>query len=337
MVGTGRARAEAHGRVTILGEHTDYNEGRSLGIATEQCTVVTYEPGRPDTVEVDSSACGKATSSISHPEGPAFIVLAAALARVAGINDARITVEGDLPLGAGLSSSASYAVAVALAFGIEGTPLDVARACQAAERTAGTDVGLLDQLVILAARDGCVVDLDFAGLTIRSLALNHAIGLSVVETGERRLVADSAYATRRAECAAAAEQLGRALGRVHIEDLELLDDPVLLRRARHVVSECERVDGARRALRDGDLESLGHLLDEGHASLRDDFESSTPAVEAVRDELSSQQGVSGVRLTGAGFGGCLLVAHDPAVAVSVPGRWCSRLTGSRGAWVSSTR
>ena len=337
MARTRCTRAEAPGRVTILGEHTDYNEGRALGVATEERTIATCEPGRAGIVEVASSACGTATASIPHPEGPAFVVLAAALARVAGVNGARITVEGDLPLGAGLSSSASYAVAVALALGVEGTPLELARACQAAERAAGADVGLLDQLVILAASDGCVVDLDFAGPTVRSLTLHHAIGLSVVDTGERRLVADSAYAERRAECAAAAMELGRPLGAARREDLERLDDPVLLGRARHVVSECERVDGARRALRDGDLGSLGRLLDEGHASLRDDFESSTLAVEAVREKLASQRGVVGVRLTGAGFGGCLLVAHDPAVAVSVPSRWCSRLTGSRGAVVSSTR
>jgi galactokinase len=112
---------------------------------------------------------------------------------------------------------------------------------------------------------------------------------------------------------------------------------VLARRARHVVSECARVDAARDALRDGDLGLLGRLLDEGHASLRDDFDASTPSVETARAELAALPGVVGVRLTGAGFGGCLLVAHDPDVAVVPPGRWASRLKGGAGASVSGAR
>lgn len=322
--------------MTILGEHTDYNRGRSIGVATEQRTVVVVEDGAPGTVEVVSSSCGTASTSVAHPSGEAFVVLAASLARAAGVDGVRLTADGDLPVGAGLSSSASYAVAVALALGIEGTPLDVARACQAAERATGSDVGLLDQLVILSAHTGSFVDLDFAGPVVDVLDLHAAIGLSVVDSGERRLVATSAYAARRAECAAAAAVIG-PLGLARLADLDRLADPVLARRARHVVSECTRVDAARDALRAGDLGWLGRLLDEGHASLRDDFDASTPSVEAARAELATLPGVVGVRLTGAGFGGCLLVAHDPDADVVPPGRWGSRLTGGAGASVSGAR
>lgn len=332
----GRSRADAPGRVTILGEHTDYNEGRSLGIATAQRTVVLAAPLAPGTVEVTSTSCGTASSSVAAPSGPAFVVLAAMLARTAGVDGVRLTVDGDLPVGAGLSSSASYAVGVALALGIKGTPLEVARVCQAAERATGSDVGLLDQLVILGAREGAVVELDFRGPTVGTFPLDDAIGLSVVDSGERRSVATSPYATRRAECAAAASAIG-PLGRASLGDLDLLGDPVLVRRARHVVGECARVDVARAALADGDLTTLGRLLDEGHASLRDDFEASTPKVEAARHLLAGLPGVAGVRLTGAGFGGCLLVAHDPGADVTLPGRWSTRLVASAGAAVSDVR
>ena len=330
--------AGAPGRVTILGEHTDYNGGRSLGIATAQHTVVTAAPGTPDTIEVASTSCGTATASLAQPAGPGFVVLAAALARAAGVSGVRLAVDGDLPVGAGLSSSGSYAVAVALALGLEGAPLEVARACQAAERAAGSDVGLLDQLVILSAQAGSVVELDFGvdDPTVRTILLNPAIGLSVVDSGERRLVASSAYAARRAECAAAAAVIG-PLGRATLADLDRLADPTLVRRARHVVTECARVERARDALGDGDLATLATLLDEGHESLRDDFGASTRAVEAARDAVRGLAGVVGVRLTGAGFGGCLVVAHDPATEVVVPGAWSARLRGSGGASLSVVR
>lgn len=320
----------------MLGEHTDYNEGRSLGIATRERTVVVADAGPAGVVEVTSTACGLATCSLAAPVGPPFVLLAASLARTAGVDGVRLRVDGDLPVGAGLSSSASYAVAVALALGIELDAIELARCCQAAERVAGTDVGLLDQLVILEAREGTVVALDFTGPGVSTLALHPSIGLTVVDSGERRELASTAYGERRAECAAAAAVIG-PLGHAGLGDLGRIDDALLRRRARHVVTECRRVDEARTLLRDGDLVRLGQLLDEGHASLRDDFEVSTPSLEALRAELAEQRGCVGVRLTGAGFGGCLLVAHDPAIDLATGGRWSTRLEGAGGAAVSSTR
>jgi galactokinase len=328
------ATAKAPGRVTVLGEHTDYNAGRSLAVATPQRTVIVAAPGAPGMLEVASTACGTASCALDDPSGPSFLILAASLAHAVGCTSAQLRVSGDLPLGVGLSSSASYAVCVALALGIEGGAVEVATACQVAERRAGSDVGLLDQLAILGARPGEVVDLDFAAPDVRTFALHPAIGLTVVDSGERRLVGSSAYATRRAECAAAAAAIGGQLGRATLHDLERMDDELLVRRARHVVTECERVHAARDALRLGDLAGLGQLLDAGHASLRDDFDVSTPRVESARDELAALHGVVGVRMTGAGFGGCLLVAHDPDAAPALPDRWSTRLPGSAGASVS---
>jgi len=322
------------GRVTLLGEHTDYNEGTSLAVATRQRTVVRAVPGPPGLLAVRSSALGAATVDVAAPVGPPFAVLAAHLARAAGVAGSRLVVDGDLPVGSGLSSSAAYAVAVARSLGLGGDALHVARRCQAAELAAGSDVGLLDQLVALLARPRHAVHLDFAALdgpdAVRHLAIPNAIALSVVDTGVRRAVAESAYAERRAQCAAAAAAVG-PLGRATLDDLAGLPDPLLRRRARHVVTECARVAAATDALAAGDLTSLGRLLDEGHASLRDDFEVSVPAVESVRDAVRSMPGVVGVRLCGAGFGGSLVVAHQPGSILEAGGRWSSTLEGGTGA------
>jgi galactokinase len=328
-------RASSPGRVTLLGEHTDYNDGRALAIATQQRTTVIATAGDRGVVEVRSSELGVAATSLAQPTGPPHVLLASALARAMALPGARLTVSSELPIGAGLSSSAAYAVATALALGMSGDPVSVATACQAAERDAGSDVGLLDQLVVLLATRGTVVDIEFVGPTWTSIGLPDAIGLSVVDSGERRSVAGSAYGTRREECDAAARFLG-PLGRATRDGLASIDDAVLRRRARHVISECERVVAARGALLDADLDALGSLVDASHASLRDDFDASTPVVEAARDALRGKPGVVGVRLTGAGFGGSLLVVHHPGAAVALEGRWSSRLVGSDGASVSSS-
>lgn len=321
--------------MTLLGEHTDYNDGRALAIATPQRTTVIATAGDHGVIEVRSSDLGTAATSLAAPFGPPHVRIAAALARAMALPGVRLSVSSDLPIGAGLSSSAAYAVATALALGMTGDPVSVATACQAAERDAGSDVGLLDQLVVLLATRGTVVDLDFSKPTWTSIGLPDAIGLSVVDSGERRTIAGSAYGTRREECDAAARVLG-PLGRATRDGLASIADPVLRRRARHVISECERVVAARGALMDGDLDAFGALVDASHASMRDDFEASTPVVETARDELRVMPGVVGVRLTGAGFGGSLLVVHHPGAAIALEGRWSSRLVASAGASVSSS-
>lgn len=327
-------QASSPGRVTLLGEHTDYNDGRALAIATSQRTTVTATLGTRACVEVVSSNLGTATTRLAAPSGPPFVQIAAALARAAGAPGVRLEVSSDLPIGAGLSSSAAYAVAAALALGVTGDALSVARACQAAELAAGSDVGLLDQLAVLLAIRGTAIDLDFRGPTWTSIALPDAIGLSVVDSGERRTIAGSAYRTRRAECEAAARLIG-PLGRATRDALASINDPVLRRRAHHVVTECERVVAAREVLLGEDAAGFGDLVDASHASLRDDFEASTPLVEAARDQLRGTPGVLGVRLTGAGFGGALLVVHDPGISIALAGHWSSRLVAAAGASVSS--
>jgi galactokinase len=322
--------------VTLIGEHTDYNEGCSIGVATPWRTTVIASEGDRGFIEVESAALGRARCSLARPSGPPFVVLAAALASATGVDGARLEVASELPVGAGLSSSAAFAVAVALALGFEGDALSVARVCQRAERAAGADVGLLDQLVVLCAREGVAVDVDFSDLSVETPLVPENIGLTVVDTGVRRDVSSSGYAARRAECAAAAQVIG-PLGRASIGDLAALDDELLVRRARHVVGECARVRAARAALAGADLEALGAIIDEGHASLRDDFDVSTSRVEVIRDAVRTLTGVVGARLVGAGFGGCLVVAHDPEVPVAWHETWAARLFPSTGARVTAER
>jgi len=335
MVGAPRT-ASSPGRVTILGEHTDYNLGVSLGVATGRRTTARVTLDDSGVLEVCSEALGVARCELARPFGPPFLRLAAALARAAGVAGATIDVASELPVGEGLSSSASYGVALALALGVSGDELAVAVACRDAEQAAGSDVGLLDQLVVLHARDGHVVDVDFAGPLVTTFELSGQIGLTVVDTGVRRLIAGSPYGARRAECALAESVVG-PLGLATLDDLAAVPPGAPRKRARHVVTECARVRAARCALATGDLGAVGRLLDEAHESLRDDFEASTSEVERVRGAARSLAGVVGVRLVGAGFGGSLLVAHDPRVEVRLPGRRCEPLVPGPGAALSATR
>jgi galactokinase len=237
------------------------------------------------------------------------------------LRGARLAISGDLPIGAGLASSAALCVALALALlGDEPEDrLELARLCSQVERRwAGADTGLLDQLAVLLAEEGCALRLDLRDLSARRVPLE--LGgwtLAVLDSGASREHAESGYNRRREECRAACEQLGlSSLRDAGPGDAERLPDPLDLR-VRHVTSENARVEHALAALRDGDLERLGRLLDESHASLRDDYDVSTPvverAVEACRDA-----GAAGARIMGGGFGGSVLALYPPG-AEPAPG------------------
>jgi galactokinase len=234
---------------------------------------------------------------------------------------ARLSFTGDVPQGSGLSSSAALEAALCLALlGVAGAEepdrLELAKLCSRVENDwVGAETGLLDQIASLLGADGHALRIDFATLEIERVPLELAgWQLVTAESGAAHSHADSGYNDRRAECRAAAEALGvEHLSAAAPDAVERLADPGR-RRARHVLSENARVDATIAALRAGDLEAVGRLLDESHASLREDFEASVPEVEETVERLK-RAGAAGARMMGGGFGGAVLALLPPGAAL----------------------
>ena len=311
-----RVRAHAPGRVNLIGDHTDYTGGLVLPMAIDRGTTVLLER-TGDRVVLESA----------DEEEPAVVDLGASdptgvsppWARyVAGVvNEVRPSEGGvgrvrtDLPIGAGLASSAALEVALALALGFEGSPLELALACQRAEQAAsGVPCGVMDQMASAAGVVGCALLIDCSTLVVTPIPLPRDLDVVVVHSGRQRSLSGSAYAERREQCEAAAAIIG-PLREAELDDVAAIDDTVLRRRARHVVSENARVTAFAAALAADDLAAAGALMVESHQSLRDDFDVPTTALDELVDHLLRQPGVHGARLTGAGFGGCVVALADP--------------------------
>lgn len=317
---------QAPGRVNLIGEHTDYNGGWVLPMAIDRWTVIAGRPradrtvrvrsgARPDPVGFDLDALqpGAVADWGAYVAGMADS-LAADGWRLGGWEGA---VVSDVPVGAGLSSSAALELAVAAAFAARDPqgwdPRALALAGQRTEhRWAGTGCGLMDPWVIAAARPGHALLLDCRNLSARHVPIPRSLALVILDTGCRRRLATSEYNRRREECAAAARAAGvESLRDLDADGLEVLRDrvpPAVFRRARHVVDENTRVLGAVTALETGDLPALGRAMDASHRSLRDDYEVSGPELDRLVDAARSAPGCVGARLTGAGFGGCAVAA-----------------------------
>jgi galactokinase len=312
-------RARAPGRVNLIGDHTDYNAGLALPMALRMGVEARFHPDGaellsirtdldPEPVEIgtDGTAAGL----------PRWAWLTQALVReVAPSSGGRIEVRSDLPVGVGLSSSAALGVAMALVLGASPEPVGIARMCQLAESAIGVPVGLMDPLVAMQAQAGRALLIDFETLETTQIPVPDDAEFTIVDPGAPRLLDASPYAERRAQCETAAARLGRPLGRCDRDDVGRLDDPLLVRRARHVVSETERVRSFAASLRTGHLEAAGRLMTESHVSLRDDFEFSTPLLDRLVEELCDQPGVLGARVTGAGFGGCIVALAQPGTVI----------------------
>ena len=317
-------RAFAPGRVNLIGEHTDYNQGLALPFATTQGVTVEASAVGGDTVHAVAVDLGEEDefplASPGPAEGwPAFVRGAIGELAAAGhrLDGCRLEITGNVPRGGGMSSSAALEVALCLALiavsGDEaGDRLELARLCSRVENEwVGAQTGLLDQWASLYGQAGHAVRIDFRSLTVEPLALH--LGdhrLILLDSGQQHAHAGSGYNERRSECERACRELRvDSLREASLEDACRLPAP-LDRRVRHVVTENQRVRDAVAALEGGDLPRLGRLLDASHASQRDDYEVSTPAVEAAVRRLKAQ-GALGARLMGGGFGGHVLGLLPP--------------------------
>jgi galactokinase len=342
--------AFAPGRVNLIGEHTDYNDGFAMPCALEYGTVVALAAredsrilaravdlgGETDTFAVDAAIAPLATGHWqNHVRG-----IAAGLPRFGlPVTGADLAISGNIPKGTGLSSSASLGIAMALGLTtLAGAPapdrLILARAAQWSEHHfVGCRCGLMDQIASAFAQHDCALLLDCRSLTAAPVPVPVDVAIMIVPSGVARGLVDSAYNDRRAQCAAAASHYGlvslRDLDtqRLEVQRSEL--DETTYRRARHVVTENARTADAARALSHGDLVAFGDAIRASHASLRDDFEVSVPIVDALVDCLNATIGhKGGARMTGGGFGGCVVAVLPqgmvPVVSQALDAFWLAR-------------
>jgi galactokinase len=334
----------APGRVNLIGDHTDHNDGFVLPLAIDRHVLAAVARGDDERVrawslqELAPATFGLATIGRGEPSGwagyVAGVVWALALEGVA-IGGFDLVLDGSLRPGAGLASSAAVECATALALadlydaGLSRQAL--ARAARRAEvEIVGVPCGLMDQMAAMCCREGSAMFLDTRSLEMEHfpLALDD-LKLIVIDVGMPRRLVEGSYARRRAECEAAARELGVAALRDATEaDVEPLVDETVRRRARHVVTENRRVLEVASLLRRGGIAGIGSMLTASHASLRDDFEVSTPELDAAV-EACIRGGALGARMSGAGFGGCA-IALVPSDAVSEVHRRLSRLPAAGG-------
>jgi galactokinase len=303
----------ANGRVNLIGDHVDYAGGVVLPIATPETTSVAVAAVRGSNDYCTSEFVG-------DPSWERYARGVVAELRAGGINvpPIAIAVASDVPVGAGLSSSAALEIAVARAVltlvGRAMSPAELALLAQRAEHVhAGVPCGIMDQWCVAhadpnAARHDAIL-LDCARQQHEVVALPETLRIEVIDSGVRHALRDGGYAARRRDVFEAAERLSRPVEELACaSEREVASLPAqLARRARHVVTEVARVRAAVDALRCGDLVRFGQLLQESHASLRDDFDVSTPEVDRVVEQAMAR-GVLGARMTGGGFGGCVVVA-----------------------------
>jgi galactokinase len=317
----------APGRVNLIGEHTDYNDGFVLPLAIDRAIWIALRPRddrRVAVYSVDFQQSGEfAIDRLTHQKagwieyfkGVAWSLQEAGY-RLSGWEG---VLQGDVPVGAGLSSSAALEMAAARAFHAVGTwqwqPAVMAQFAQRAEnRWVGVNCGIMDQLISAAGQAGCALLIDCRSLETRPVPFPPGTAVVILDTATRRGLLDSAYNERRAQCEAAARFFGvPALRDVDLGQFSARADGLeeaTRRRARHVIGENQRTLEAAEAMRRGDAATLGSLMNQSHASLRDDYEVSSDALDAMVQSALAHPACFGARMTGAGFGGCAVALVD---------------------------
>ncbi|MGB6885019.1 MAG: galactokinase, partial [Candidatus Acidiferrum sp.] len=319
----------APGRVNLIGEHTDYNDGFVMPAALgfycwvaagprQDCRLVVSSEEFPEQAEVDLSA---RPIQPSHTWSDYSVGVAAQLEKAGfRLSGANLLVHGEVPIGAGLSSSASIEVATALALAEEsGLSIDrphLARICQQAENDfVGMRCGIMDQFISLHGRANHALMLDCRSLDFELVPIPESVRLVICNTGVKHTLAGGEYNRRREECEEAVRVLAKALPSIRAlrdvsrEQLEAHRDllsEVLYKRAKHIVTENERVLNSVEALREGDLQQFGVYMAESHVSLRNLFEVSCAELDLMVDLANREPGVYGARMTGGGFGGATI-------------------------------
>ena len=322
----------APGRVNLIGEHTDYNDGFVLPCAIDYETCVAIGRRSDNLVHVIAADYGNQRDlfsldkPITHHTDQRWSdyirgVVKHLQARGHALRGLNLVVSGNVPQGAGLSSSASLEVAIGQAFK-EAQGLDISQAeialngQQAENQFVGCNCGIMDQMISASGEKDHALLLDCRSLETRLIPMPSNLAVLIVNSNVRRGLVDSEYNTRRQQCEAAARHYGvKALRDLDLAALEAGKDgldEVSYRRARHVVGENTRTLAAADALASGDLARLGELMGQSHAAMRDDFEITVPAIDGLVEIIKAQIGSEGgVRMTGGGFGGCVVAVLRP--------------------------
>ena len=317
----------APGRVNLIGEHTDYNKGFVLPCAVDYCTLVAISARDDNEVrvlsldysgETDSFHLNQVILRLANPMWANYIrgVVVALQHRGHILCGANIAVTGNVPRGAGLSSSASLEIAVARALtgiaGLQLSPLELAQVGQDAENAfVGCHCGIMDQLVCASATAGHALGIDCNDFSLTPVAIPEDLSIVIINSNVRRGLVDSEYNRRREQCEAAARYFNAS----SLRDVTLAQfnsgkralDPVIASRALHVLEENERTLAAIDALRDNDIPALSHLMAASHRSMKELFEITVAPIDFLVDTLDELLGDDGgVRMTGGGFGGCVV-------------------------------
>lgn len=329
---------QAPGRVNLIGEHTDYNDGFVLPCAINYQAVVAAAKRNDNIVRVISVDYDNQedqfdlTETIEFQEGRMWAnyirgVVKCLLGRGYKFQGADIVVSGNVPQGAGLSSSAALEVVIGQTFktlyNLDISQADVALNGQQAENEfVGCNCGIMDQLISAQGKADHSLLIDCRSLQTKAVSMPQDMSIVIINSNKKRGLVDSEYNTRREQCEQAAAFFGvKALRDVTIEQFNARADgldEIVVKRARHVITENDRTQKAAQALIDGDMTLMGQLMAESHASMRDDFEITVKEVDTLVEIVKQQIGdLGGVRMTGGGFGGCIVALVPPTLVAPI--------------------
>jgi len=311
----------APGRVNLIGEHTDYNEGYVMPLAINYAVWIAFsqitEPEvRLHSIDFDQSVIISINNELTKGEG--WSEYLKGLINIYKHSKFKIfgwkgVIAGDVPIGAGLSSSAALTLALSRVFAkvskLDWNPIQMAKICQLAENQwVGVNCGIMDQMISASGQEDHVTLIDCRSLKTTPVPLPEEVRVVILDTCTRRGLVGSAYNERRKQCESVASYFGkntlRDVSYIQLNEAKTKIDPIIFKRARHVVKENERVLDCAESLRLGNLDHVGKLMNSSHKSLRDDFEVSSDALDLIVESALKAPGCYGARMTGAGFGGC---------------------------------